>query len=696
MSKRRVWLVALLFAAPPAATAQEARADRPLQQQTPPPTAVDEVVVVTASRRQETFINAPATMTVMSGDLLEQAQGQSVPDLLRLVPGLNVAQTSARDFNVTARGATGTLAHSLLVLLDGRSIYQDFFGCVMWDFLPVATSDIKQIEVIRGPASAVWGANAMTGVINVITKTPREMPGTTLAVRFGQFDRSPTRSYAAGSLMAVDAAEARALNDRWAYKISGEFLAQEPFLRPAGTVNASHTAYPPFENRGTRQPKLDARVDYDAPNGQKVVAAAGISGSEGLIHTGIGPLDIQRGAAFTYGRLTYQRDKLNLQLFANVFGGKSPAPLAVGLDGRPLEFDFDDKTYDVEFSNLHVLGTRQVLSYGGNYRHNDFNLSLAPRGRHRDEGGAYAQDQIFLTDHLRWIAGARVDRFGSLNKIVVSPRTTFMVKARATDAFRVSFNRAFRSPSMVNNFLEATFLNQVDLPGTGPFVFPTTAAGNDALKEETLTAYEAGYTRVVRGVTVGAAIYLNRTDNSILFTPGAVYASSAPPPRWPLAPALLDVLNAAGQGLPSRLTYLNFRSIVDKGVELSVDARILSTSTGFANYSWQAAPASENPVLNLAPAHRLNVGAHFNGDRSYGSLSLGFVGRAYWTDVLDARFYGFTPAYTNVNASFGVRSADNRMAVTVAARNCLNRTTQQHVFGDLIGRTLTGEVRFRL
>ena len=136
-----------------------------------------EVVVVTASRREEQLINAPATMTVITAEAIRNAPSQDITDLLRLVPGINVVQTSARDVNVTSRTAAGTLTNSLLVLLDGRSFYQDFFGNILWDFLPIDPEEIKQIEVIRGPASAVWGANALTGVVNVITKTPRELEG---------------------------------------------------------------------------------------------------------------------------------------------------------------------------------------------------------------------------------------------------------------------------------------------------------------------------------------------------------------------------------------------------------------------------------------------------------------------------------------------------------------------------------------
>jgi outer membrane cobalamin receptor len=160
-------------------------------------------------------------MSVLTEDVIGNAPGQSVTDLLRLVPGLNTVQSSARDVNVTSRSATGTLSDSLLVLLDGRSIYQDFFGFVAWDFLPIDPMEIKQIEVIRGPASAVWGANAMTGVINVITKTPREMQGTSVSIRFGQFDRSRAGgTFDGGGLFAVSAMHAEAPSDRFAYKVS--------------------------------------------------------------------------------------------------------------------------------------------------------------------------------------------------------------------------------------------------------------------------------------------------------------------------------------------------------------------------------------------------------------------------------------------------------------------------------------------
>src|SRR5207244_4927533 len=143
--------------------------------------------------QEQQLVNAPAAVSLIDTETIQNSPATNIGDLLRAVPGLNVSQTSARDVNITARGATSTLATSQLALVDGRSVYLDFFGMVMWDLVPSNPNDIKQIEVIRGPASALWGANAMNGVVNVITSSPRELAAehpTSVTIGLGTFERT--------------------------------------------------------------------------------------------------------------------------------------------------------------------------------------------------------------------------------------------------------------------------------------------------------------------------------------------------------------------------------------------------------------------------------------------------------------------------------------------------------------------------
>ncbi len=201
-------------------------------------------------------------MSVITSQAIETAPSANFAELLRTIPGVNITQVSARDINVTSRAATGTLATGQLAMLDGRTLYQDFFGFVMWDFLPVNFNEVKQVEVIRGPASAIWGANALYGVVNVVSKTPRELKGTSATFGFGGFDRPDAD---AGSLWYISGTYADAPNDRWSYKLSGGGYSQDALARPTGRIPCDNTAvcvpttnYPPFANTGTTQPKFDA------------------------------------------------------------------------------------------------------------------------------------------------------------------------------------------------------------------------------------------------------------------------------------------------------------------------------------------------------------------------------------------------------------------------------------------------------
>ena len=249
----------------------------------------------------------------------ERAVTRTSPSCCARFPALNITQISARDINVTTRGATGTLATGQLALLDGRSLYQDFFGFVMWDFLPVNFNEIKQIEVIRGPASAVWGANALNGVVNVITKSPREMQGTSAVVRRRRVRRGPNDEDA-GALWYVER-HPRAGGQRSRGPTSSRPAATRRIrcrVRPArfpATGRRSAPSRPRPIRRYTNTGHDAAQVRRAASTtttrtARKLSFSGGVSGTDGIMHTRIGPFDIQSGTVMGYGKANYAEQRL--------------------------------------------------------------------------------------------------------------------------------------------------------------------------------------------------------------------------------------------------------------------------------------------------------------------------------------------------------------------------------------------------
>jgi outer membrane receptor for ferrienterochelin and colicins len=696
-------------------------AQPPPEQEEPP--IYTEAVVVTASKVEQQIVNAPATVTVVSSDTIQSSPINNYAELLRAVPGMNITQTSARDYNISMRGATSTLATSQLALLDGRSLYLDFFGFIAWDLVPVNAFELKQVEVIRGPASAIWGANALSGVINFISKTPRELDSDNLTMSFGGFDRSPENGedLGTGGLYSVNVTHARPVNDRWAYKVSAGYFTSDAFSRPTGAIpNGTGTQYPAFSNQGTSQPKFTGRVDYDDPDGKyKVVAEAGYSGTDGIIHTGIGPFDIT-GLGLGYGTMRYSRGTFKFNFFTNILSGDANGLLAVGTDGRPVPFSFDTQTYDFEIGDVKTIGSRQVITYGGNLRRNNFDLSIAPLGNSRTEVGGYVQDEIFITDMFRWNIGIRVDKFANIDDPVVSPRTALIFKPRPDHAIRASYNRAFRAPSLINNYLDTTIVNQVNLGQINPafagrvYNFPVSAVGNQNLVQESTNAVELAYTGVIKNrATLSAAVYYTKNTDEIFFTQTARYRATSPPPGWtaalaPLPPAaalgVLEVLPppcasptapCTTGGLPSEFSYLNLGEVINKGFELGIDGAVNEALNVFANYSYQANPDPDFDIseVNLPPNNRFNLGFNFSQGRYLGNLSYTWVDEAYWQDVLDARYHGPTDAYSQVNGAFGLKWAGDKLVTTVKVINLLNEDIQSHVFGDILKRQVIGELR---
>jgi outer membrane receptor protein involved in Fe transport len=740
----------------------------------------EEVVVVSASKTETQLVNAPATISVVSAETIETSPAQNYGDLLRSVPGLNVIQTSARDINIVSRQAASTLVNSQLVLLDGRSVYLDFFGLVLWDFLPNNPAEIKQIEVVRGPASVVWGANAMTGVVNVITKTPREMQGFGLNLTGGIINRDggSRESEGNGYQYGANFSFAHAPSETLSWRLTAGYYQADPFSRPVGIVGncplgtpcvpspvdsrvlTGGAPYPAdhsglglgaFENDGTKQPKVDLRVDQDFSNGGRMTYQGGYGGSTGIIHTGLGPFDIQSPSYTAYGKLSYSKSALKVTAFGNFTDAKAPNLLLPNpLTLEPLQLNFKTQTYDFEVGNSNVLGGKHILSYGGNIRQNNFDITITPRADNRTEGGVYFQEEFFL-EKFRLAVGARADKLGDTSGMKVSPRISAMFKPASSQSIRFSYNRAYRAPSVINEFLELPILsmNVVNLQPLKPFLPPplqplvpqpflltVRGAGSNivdySLEPEHLDAFEVAYTGTIKNrTTLGIAVYQNRTNQNINFTnllPSAQFPTGLPgldfySPTNPatgitvvgqqpivVSPFIMAAIAQVPPALggPIRLpftvfSYLNLGPIQQRGVEVSIDHSFTNALSASANYSYQTIPDVKEPSsgqlvypnaeVGVPPKNRFNIALNYNSRRYLGNISVNYADKAFWSDVLNEPYFGFTDSYTMLNGTFGVKWADGKVTTSLKGTNLLNETIQQHVFGDIIKLGLVLEVR---
>ncbi len=342
--------------------------------------------------------------------------------------------------------------------------------------------------------------------------------------------------------------------------------------------------------------------------------------------------------------------------------------------------------------------------------------------------------------------GGRVDKFGNIDKAVFSPRVTAMFKPTADQSIRFSYNKAFRSPSAINNYLSQKIfapIAPIDLrplrglipPGpqgqalaslvpTTPISLIVNNVGNPNLKEESVTAYEAAYTGTFNNkTTIGIAAYRNRTDDNINF------ASITPSASFPTGGPFFDVYTAANSneccgptGIPGPLygfllqariagfplprtvsSYLNLGPVQQDGLELSIDHRFDSEWSVQANYSHQAKPkvldaeAGQIPYLTeelaLPAKNRFNASINWSDDRFQGTVQANYQDKALWTDVLTSTYHGYTESFTMVNANFGVKWNKGKLVTSVKGTNLLDKKIQQHVFGDMLRRAVNLEAR---
>jgi hypothetical protein len=433
-------------------------------------------------------------MSVIDAKLLATAPAQNYGDLLRAVPGVNVSQMSARDINVTSRGATSSLSTGQLALVDGRSIYQDFFGFVAWDFLPINFGEVKQIEVIRGPASAIWGANALYGVVNVITKTPREMQGASFSMGVGTFNRDTKDATMDNGPVLHQRVLGRRAERKWSYRSRPAPSRWTRWrVRTARSTTAS-TPVSPYENKDDAA-KFDVRVDYDGESNQQFVIAGGAAAPTASCRAGSDRSTSRAAACLATSR--------------RISKGRAEGPIlhehARRQRHEPAGGWHRRRAHRVHLQEQHRrLRVRQRaggrheerISYGGNIRHNGFRLSIAPGEDARNEGGCVRRTRCLCTKFA--VLGARVDWFDVLDGAVVRPASRLSSTAARPE------HPALRTARVSRAVDDQQLPRRHDRPADRPGANSPRLAGNttsrwrprrnSSLTEVALDAYELGYT----------------------------------------------------------------------------------------------------------------------------------------------------------------------------------------------------------
>jgi iron complex outermembrane receptor protein len=473
--------------------------------------------VTSVSKTPEKLSRAAAAVSVITRDEIRRSGATSIPEALRMVPGLQVAQIDANKWVVTSRGFAANFANKLLVMIDGRSVYTPLFSGVYWDVQDVLLQDIERIEVIRGPGATLWGANAVNGVINIITRTARESQGTLLKAGGGSEERG------FGSFR------------------HGARLGRNGFVRFYGKYfNRSQS----IDSTGA-----DAADQWNMVRGG-FRADWRLSGQTDLTLQG----DIYRGdAGVTYAfpmlstpyvRVVDDEKRLAggnlLARWARSWPGVSQVTLQAYFDRTERadqRLGENRNTFDLDYQQwwLPVRWLKAIWGLGYRSTTDEFvtlnNISLYPEQRSAGLFSMFAQTDLMLADdRLRLTLGSKFEN-NDYTGFELQPSVRLLWSPEPRHTVWAAVSRAVRTPSRIE--YDGLIPSSVVPPGTignaSPFPVLVVLEGNRAFESEELVAYETGY-RVRPGerVLIDAALFYNDYDQLRTLESGVLGLDSIP------------------------------------------------------------------------------------------------------------------------------------------------------------------------
>jgi iron complex outermembrane receptor protein len=430
------------------------------------------IQVTSVSKKEQKLSQVAAAVFVITPEDIRRSGATNIPDLLRMVPGLDVAQINANTWAISARGFNLQFANKLLVLIDGRAVYSPLFGGVNWDTQDLPLEDIERVEVVRGPGGTVWGANAVNGVINIITKKARETRGGMAVEGGGNVEQGfGTVQYGGDAGGKAD------------YRVFAKYLNDNHFPDPNGQNGGDdwHLLHGGF------------RVDSSLSTKDSLTTQGDLyTGSEGeeIVHSSFNPPSntfVDRMAQTSGGNI--------LSRWHHTFSNLSDATFQIyfdrytrsGPEAREVR-----NTFDFDFQHHFAWGSRQDVIWGLGYRHTadqtvgTIDEAFIPADKAGDLFNAFIQDQITLKpDRVFLTVGTKFENsyFTGLD-VEPSARIAWTPNGRRTLWAAVS--RASRTPTRRDEDLNAVL---AALPGPAEVLL----LGNPNARSEHVIAYEVGY-----------------------------------------------------------------------------------------------------------------------------------------------------------------------------------------------------------
>lgn len=436
------------------------------------------VKVSSVAKSSQSISNAAAAVFVIDQEVIRRSGVTSVPEALRMAPGIDVARINNSKWAITARGFNGRFANKLLVLIDGRSVYTSDFAGVYWNAQDVMLEDVERIEVIRGPGATLWGANAMNGVINIITKHTEDTQGGLLTAGGG------TQETGFGAL-------------RYGVKLGEDTFARayaKGFMRDQFTPEKSDYG----NNADWSQFQGGFKID-SVLNAQDKVMLQGntYNGSpKQNLETFASPIPLQDNAESSGWNITSR--------FNHTFSSTSDYSLQFYYDHyQNDEYTIDNKrdTLDLEFQHGFALAERQNVLWGLGYRYSEDAFKdkplvvFTPNARNTQLFSAFMQDEISLFDDaVLFTVGSKLEH-NDYTGFEVQPSASVMWTPSMGHKLWASVSRAVRTPSRSeHNFSVLTYTEPAS-SAKNPFPIPINVnlVGSPAYKAEQQLSYQLGY-----------------------------------------------------------------------------------------------------------------------------------------------------------------------------------------------------------